>query len=75
MRQELSPQQEKLLSIQMLDLEEIRGVSDYLLEVHERAPGKKGTEIYHFIYENLGGLSSLLRRNDNMDRVHQVIDD
>ncbi len=35
---------------------EIRGVSEYLLEVHGLPPGRKGEGVTRVIYENLNGL-------------------
>jgi hypothetical protein len=57
-------------------IKEIRGVSDYLLEVHGVPPGWKGEGITRLIYEKLNGLESLLsRKNEKLEKVRQVIDD
>jgi hypothetical protein len=37
-------------------IKEIRGVSEYLLEVHGSAQGRKGEGVTGLIYENLNGL-------------------
>ena len=41
---------------------EIRGVSEYLLEVHGLSPGRKGDGVTRLIYENLNGLQSALSK-------------
>ncbi len=57
-------------------IKEIRGVSEYLLEVHGSAPGRKGEGVTRLIYENLNGLQSTLsNKNEKLEKVQRVIDD
>ncbi len=56
--------------------QEIRGVSEYLLEVHGLPPRQKGGGVTRLIYENLNGLQSALSKtNGKLEKAHQVIDD
>jgi len=51
-------------------------VSEYLLEVHGLAPGRKGDRVTRLIYENLNGLQSILsNKNKKLEKVQWVIDD
>ena len=54
---------------------EIRGVSEYLLDVHGLPPGRKGEGVTRVIYENLNDLQSTLSQNEKLDKVRQVIND
>jgi len=55
---------------------ESREVSDYLLEIHEVPPGRKGEGIMQLIYENLNGLQSTLsKKNEKLEKARRVIDD
>jgi hypothetical protein len=55
---------------------EIRGVSEYLLEVHGLAPGRKGDGFTRLIYEHLNWLqSSLSNKNKKLEKAQRVIDD
>jgi hypothetical protein len=54
---------------------EIRGVSEYLLNVHGLPPGRKGEGVTRVIYENLNGLQSALSTNEKLDKARQVIND
>jgi len=55
---------------------EIRGVSEYLLEIHGLPPGRKGDGITRLIYENLNGLqSTMLSKNGKLEKARRVIDD
>jgi hypothetical protein len=57
-------------------IKEIRGVSEYLLEVHGSAPGRKGEGVTRLIYENLNGLQSTLsNKNEKLEKARKVIDD
>ncbi len=57
-------------------INEIREVSDYLLEVHGVPPGWKGEGITRLIYENLNGLqSTLLIKNEKLEKARWVIDE
>jgi hypothetical protein len=57
-------------------IKEIRGVSEYLLEVHGLPPGRKGHGVTRLIYENLNGLQSTMsKQNGKLEKVRQVIDD
>ena len=47
---------------------EIRGVLEYLLNVHKLPPGWKGDEITRVICENLNGLQSALSKNEKLDK-------
>jgi hypothetical protein len=54
--------------------QEIRGVSEYLLEVHGLPPGRKGDGVTRLIYENLNGLQSTMSKtNGKLEKAHQVI--
>jgi hypothetical protein len=52
---------------------EIRGVSEYLLDVHGLPPGWKGEGVTRVMYENLNGLQSALPKNEKLDKARQVI--
>jgi hypothetical protein len=55
---------------------EIRGVSEYLLEVQGSAPGRKGEGVTRLIYENSNWLqSTLLNKNNKLEKARRVIDD
>ncbi len=55
---------------------EIRGVSEYLLEVHGLPPGRKGDGVTRLIHENLNGLQSvMLSKNGKLEKARWVIDD
>jgi hypothetical protein len=43
-------------------IKEIRGVSEYLLEVHGLPPGRKGDGVTRLICENLNGLQSSMSK-------------
>ncbi len=56
--------------------QEIRGVSEYLLEVHGLPPGWKGDGVTRLIYENLNELQSTMSKtNGELEKASQVIDD
>ena len=51
-------------------------MSEYLLEVHGSAPGRKGEGVTRLIYENLNGLQSTLsNKNEKLEKARKVIDD
>ncbi len=54
---------------------EIRGKSEYLLEVHGLPPGWRGEGVTRVIYENLNGLQSTLSKNEKLDNAWLVIND
>jgi hypothetical protein len=55
---------------------EIRGVSEYLLEVHGLPPGRKGDRVTRLIYENLNGLQTTMSsKNGKLEKARWVIDD
>ncbi len=54
---------------------EIRGMLEYLLDVHGLPPGWKGEGVTRVIYENLNGLQSALLKNEKLDKAWQVIND
>ncbi len=57
-------------------IKEIRGVSEYLLEVHGLPPRRKGEGVTRLIYENLNGLQSTMsKQNEKLEKARQVIDD
>ena len=57
-------------------VKEIRGVSEYFLEVHGLPPGRKGDGATRLIYEYLNGLqSTMLSKNGKLEKERQVIDD
>jgi hypothetical protein len=43
---------------------EIRGVLEYLLNVHRLPPGQKRDGVTRVMYENLNGLQSMLSKNE-----------
>ena len=56
-------------------IKEIRGVLEYLLEVHGLPPGRKGNGVTGLIYENLNGLQSTMsKQNGKLEKARQVID-
>ena len=63
------------MDIERSELEEIRTIDDYLLEVHGIQPGKKREGITRLLYENRNGLNSILSGNENLKKARQVIDD
>jgi hypothetical protein len=54
---------------------EIRGVSEYLLDVHGPPPGRKRDGVTRVMYENLNGLQSMLSKNEKLNKARQVIND
>jgi hypothetical protein len=54
---------------------EIRGVSEYLLEVHRLPPGRKRDGVTRLMNKNLNGLQSMLSKNEKLDKARQVIND
>ncbi len=54
---------------------EIRGVSEYLLDVHGLPPGQKRDGVTRVMYKNLNGLQSMLSKNDKLNKARQVIND
>ncbi len=54
---------------------EIRGVLEYLLNVHGLPPGWKRDGVIRIMYENLNGLQSMLSKNEKLDKARQVIND
>ncbi len=54
---------------------EIRGVSEYLLNVHGLPPGWKGEGVTRVIYKNLNVLQFALSKNEKLDKARQVIND
>ncbi len=56
-------------------IQEIKGVSEYLLEVHGLPPGRKGEGVTWLIYENLNGLQlTMSKQKEKLEKVRQVID-
>ncbi len=55
---------------------EIRGVLEYLLEVHGLPPGRKGDGVTRLIYGDLNGLQSTMwGKNGKLEKAQRVIDD
>jgi hypothetical protein len=54
---------------------EIRGVLEYLLNVHGLPLGWKGERVTKIIYEKFNGLQSALSKNEKLDKARQVIND
>jgi hypothetical protein len=54
---------------------EVRGLLEYLLDVHGLPSGWKGEGITRVIYENLNGLQSMLSKNEKLDKAWQIIND
>jgi hypothetical protein len=56
-------------------IKDIRGVLEYLLEVHGLPPGRKGKGVTRLIYENLNGLQlTMSKQNEKLEKARQVID-
>ncbi len=56
-------------------IKEIRGVLEYLLEVHGLPPGRKGDGVTWLIHENLNGLQSRMsKQSGKLEKAQQVID-
>jgi hypothetical protein len=54
-------------------VKEIRGVLEYLLEVHGLAPGRKVDGVTRLIYANLNGLQSTLSRLRSWRRCSRLL--
>jgi hypothetical protein len=54
---------------------EVRGVLEYLLDIHGLPPLWKGEGVTKVIYENLNGLQSMLSKNEKLDKAWQIIND
>ena len=59
----------------MVELEEISGVADELLEVHGIAPGRKAEGVTRLIYENVDGFNNRITNNDKLDKAKDLIDE
>ena len=62
------------LEIGLKEKDEIRGVDDYLLQVHGLAPGREGEGVTRVLYENRNGLNNRLSRNEKLDKARQIYD-
>ena len=51
---------------------EIRGVSEYLLNVHGLPPVLRRDGVTRVMYENLNGLQSTLSKNEKLDKAQQI---
>ena len=63
------------LQATMVELEEISGVADELLEVHGIAPGRKAEGVTRLIYENVDGFNNRITNNDKLDKAKDLIDE
>ena len=63
------------LEIGLKEKDEIRGVDDYLLQVHGQAPGRKGEGVTRVLYENRNGLNNRLSGNEKLEKARQIYDD
>ncbi len=54
---------------------EIRGLSEYLLDVNRLPPGRKRDGVTRVMYENLNGLQSMLSKNEKLNKARLVIND
>ena len=59
----------------MLEIEEISGVADKILEVHGVAPEKKAEGASRLIYENMDGLNNRIPNNEKLEKATEIIDD
>ena len=59
----------------MLEIEEISGVADKILEVHGVASGKKAEGVSRLIYENVDELNNRIPNNDKLEKAKEIIDD
>ena len=57
-----------------LENEEICGVSDDLLTIHEITPGSKVDGVTRLIYENPDGFNTRISDNDKLEKAKEVID-
>ena len=63
------------LTAATLEMEEITGVSDEILEVHGIAPGRKVEGVSRLIYENIDGLNNKIGGNKKLDKAKEIIHD
>ena len=61
--------------IQQQEQNDIRGVSDEVLQVHGVPPGCKEEGITRLIYENANGISNRLFGNDKLNKAKDLIDE
>ena len=54
---------------------ELRNVENCLLEVHGKAPGRKGDGVTRLLYENKNVLSNRLCGNKNFEKARQIYND
>ena len=64
-----------LYGTELMEIEEIRNVSDDLLEIHGVAPIKKPEGWSRFVYENPDGFNNRLSENEKLDKAREVIDE
>ena len=55
--------------------EELQTVDDYLVNVHGKAPSRKGNGITRVLYKNRNGLNNRLCGNEKLDKARQIYDD
>ncbi len=58
-----------------LENEEIKGVTDDLLNVHGIVPGPKPEGVTRLIYENPYGFNTRISNNDKLDKAKELIDE
>ena len=56
-------------------MEEIKGVTDELLEVHGVAPRNKGEGVTRVIYENPNGFNPQITCNEKLEKSKEIIDE
>ena len=49
--------------------EELKTVDDYLVNVHGKSPGRKGSGITRVFYENRNGINNRLCGNEKLDKA------
>ena len=58
-----------------LELEEIQGVHEDLLQVHGVVPGPKADGVTRVIYENPDGFNTRISDNEKLDKAKELIDE
>ena len=58
-----------------LEMEEVAGIADELLEVHGVAPGKKVEGVIRLLYKDVDGMSNRICNNDKLDKAKELIDE
>lgn len=60
---------------EQLEVMEIRGVADEVLQVHGVAPGKKPEGVTRMVMENPNGLNTTFRDNEKLEKAKEIFDE